>query len=92
MANNNKRQHTRTKLRAQVKLSHPELGELNLQTGDISDGGAFILAEGNTLPEVGELVTVQVQGMAGGEAPSVKMRIMRIDKEGIGLQFVEDDD
>lgn len=87
-----KRQHVRTKLRAEVKLSHPQVGDLKLHTGDISDGGAYIFAEGNELPKVGEVVNVQVQGMGGGEAPVVKMRIVRLDKEGIGLEFIQADD
>jgi c-di-GMP-binding flagellar brake protein YcgR len=95
MADKNKREYIRTKLRAEVKVTHPNVGEVSLHTGDISDGGAYIYSEGNLLPEIGELVRVQVQGMGGGEAPVLKMRIVRLDKEGIGLQFVpqgEDDE
>ena len=91
MSGDNKRQHIRTKLRADVKLSHPEVGDLILHTGDISDGGAYILAEGNSLPALGELVTVQVQGMGGGDAPMVSMKVVRLDKDGIGLEFVSED-
>ena len=91
MSDSNKRQSVRTKLRADVKLSHPEVGDLSLHTGDISDGGAYILAEGNDLPQVGETVMVQVQGMGGGDAPLVKMRIVRVDKTGIGLEFINDE-
>lgn len=87
----NKREYIRTKLRAEVKLTHHELGALKLHTGDISDGGAYILAEGNDLPKVGEVVKVQVQNMGSGEAPILTMQIVRIDKDGIGLAFVDDD-
>ena len=88
----NKRESVRTKLRAEVKLSHPEVGDLKLHTGDISDGGAYIFSEGNEVPRVGEVVNVQVQGIGGGEAPVVKMRVVRLDKTGIGLAFVRDDE
>ncbi len=91
MSGNNKRVHIRNKLRAEVKLSHPQVGDLKLRTADISEGGAYILAEGNTLPDVGEIVVVQVQGLGGGDGPLVKMRIVRFDNEGIGLVFVDDD-
>ena len=91
MSGSNKREHVRTKLRADVKLSHPEVGDLNLHTGDISDGGAYILAEGNKLPPIGETVSVQVQGMGGGEAPVVKMKVVRLDNDGVGLAFVNED-
>lgn len=91
MAKDDKRRQVRTKLRAQVTLSHPEVGQLELHTRDISDGGAYIDAEGNPLPRVGEVVNVQLQGIGEGEAPIVKMRIVRFDKGGIGLQFIGGD-
>jgi hypothetical protein len=86
----NRRIAVRTKLRAGVTLTHPDVGDLKLHTVDVSDTGAFILSEGNQLPVVGELVTVQVQGMGGEEAPLVKMKVARVDKNGIGLQFVDE--
>lgn len=92
MSNKNKRKSVRTKLRAEVKLSHPQVGDIKLHTGDISDGGAYIFSEGQSIPKVGEVVLVQVQGIGGGEAPVVKMRIVRIDKEGIGLEFVGEEE
>ncbi|MEH6910967.1 MAG: PilZ domain-containing protein [Oceanicoccus sp.] len=91
MSDTNQRQYIRTKLRADVKLSHPEVGDLKLRTADISDGGAYILSEGNPLPRIGEIVHVQVLGMGGDDAPLVKMKIVRNDSSGIGLEFVSDD-
>ena len=91
MSERHKRAHVRTKLRAGVKVSHPETGDLSLHTADISDSGAYILTEGNTPPEVGEIVMVQLQGLGGGEAPQLMMRVMRSDKDGIGLEFVKDE-
>jgi hypothetical protein len=85
------RKFNRTRLRAEVKLSHPRVGEQRSHTRDISEGGAFILSEGIVLPEIGDVVEVQVQGLAGESAPVVKMKVMRIDKEGVALQFVDDD-
>lgn len=88
----NQRRFVRTPLRASVTLSHPETGVLRLHTCDISDGGAYILAEGHRLPEPGEIVEVQVQGLPGGDAPVVKMRVVRMDPEGVGLEFIAPDD
>lgn len=90
VVDNNKRAAVRTKLRADVKLSHPAVGDVDLHTGDISDSGAYILAEGHPMPDIGECVSVQVQGMGAGDAPLVKMRIVRIDNKGIGLEFIDD--
>ncbi len=91
MSETKDRKFNRTRLRAEVKLSHPRVGEQRSHTRDISEGGAFILSEGIVLPEIGDVVEVQVQGLAGESAPVVKMKVMRIDKEGVALQFVDDD-
>ena len=85
----NKRKHVRTKLNASVKLTHPEAGDLNLKTGDISDGGAYIVTGGEGPLKVGDVVSVQVQGLPGGEAPILNMRIVRMDKQGVGLEFIQ---
>ena len=85
-----KRIAVRTPLRAGVKLSHPKVGELELYTGNISDTGAYILTGENRSPLIGEVVSVQVTGMGGGDAPLVKMRVVRSDSKGIGLEFVTD--
>jgi hypothetical protein len=85
------RKFNRTRLRAEVKLSHPKVGEQRSHTRDISEGGAFILGDGIVLPEIGDVVEVQVQGLPGEAAPVVKMKVMRIDKEGVALQFLDDE-
>lgn len=90
MAGINNRSHVRTKLRARITLKHPDGDALQLHTGDISDGGAYVLAEGHQLPAIGEVVSVQLQGLGGDEqAPVVKMRVVRSDPDGIGLVFVD---
>jgi hypothetical protein len=86
----NSRRFPRTRLRAEVKLNHPEVGEQTAHTRDISEGGAFILGHNIRLPEVGEIIEVQVQGLPGEAAPVVPMRIIRIDEDGVALEFVSD--
>lgn len=90
MSETKDRKFNRTRLRAEVKLSHPKVGEQHSHTRDISEGGAFILAEGIILPEIGDVVEVQVQGLPGEAAPVVPMKVVRIDKDGIALQFMDD--
>lgn len=85
----NNRQHVRTRLRAEVTVSHPRVGELRLQTRDISDGGAYVQAQDVDV-QMGDLVEVQMQGLAGEPAPVVLMRVVRVDRGGLGLQFVEE--
>lgn len=83
----NRRQHIRTKLRTKIKLMHPELGDSIWSTGDISDGGVFLIADGKALPAMGDVVKIQVQNLPV-EAPVVEARVVRVDSEGIGLEFV----
>lgn len=90
MSSQNNRRFPRTRLRAEVKLNHPEVGEQHSHTRDISEGGAFVLNEGIQLPALGEIIEVQVQGMPGEAAPVVRMRVVRIDREGVGLEFIKD--
>ncbi|GEM_PF-3218600 len=91
MSYTNQRQHIRTKFRAEVRLSHPDTGDLTLLTADISDGGVYILSQGKPLPATGEIVQVQVMGIGGDEAPLLNMKIVRSDGKGIGLEFVRQD-
>ena len=79
----------RTRLRAEVKVNHPAVGEITSHTRDISDTGAFVLANGDQIA-IGDVVEVQVQGLPGGDAPVVRMRIVRLDSDGMGLEFVTD--
>ena len=90
MSLENNRRYPRTRLRAEVKLKHPEVGEQLSHTRDISEGGAFVLNEDITLPALGEVIEVQVQGMPGEAAPIVRMKVVRIDRDGIGLEFIKD--
>jgi c-di-GMP-binding flagellar brake protein YcgR len=83
----NRRRFMRTKLRARIKLKHPSVGELIVQTGDISDGGVFIHADGVDLPPIGSEVKVQVQDLPM-EAPELDARIVRMEPSGIGLEFI----
>ena len=92
MADENKRRYPRTRLRAEVKLNHPEVGALSSHTRDISEGGAFVVTENIATPRIGDIIEVQVQGLPGEPAPVVPMRVVRIDRDGVGLEFVRADD
>lgn len=85
----NRRIYVRTRLTMVVKLTHPEMGEYLLNTGDISDGGAYVYEKDRPLPEIGEIVDIQVQGLPDGVAPVVKMRVRRKDKTGIGMSYLD---
>jgi hypothetical protein len=85
----NKRRHPRNPMTVNVKVSHPDIGEKVVKTKDISESGLYIIAEPTEMPPIGEIVQGQIQGMLE-DPPVVKMKIVRIDEEGIGLQFIEE--
>ena len=58
-----------------------------MHTGDLSDGGVYIQADGQQMPQVGERLQVQVQDLPM-EAPLIEAKIVRADAEGIGLEFI----
>lgn len=88
----NRRVYVRTRLTMVVKLTHPVMGEYLLNTGDISDGGAYVYEKDTPLPDIGEIVDIQVQGLPDGVAPVVKMRVRRKDKTGIGMSYLDTED
>ena len=51
----------RTPMRVRVKVRHPSIGEVIVQTRDISDGGIFLLTENIAVPPIGTIVEGQVQ-------------------------------
>lgn len=84
----NMRRHVRTNLRTRIKIIHPSFGEVIVHSGDLSDGGVYLISDGQELPPVGEQVQIQVQDLPI-EAPIIDAQIVRSDAEGVGLEFVD---
>ena len=80
-----KRQHPRMRMSMKVSLTMTDHGEVYAMTRDISEGGVFVIIDRATMPKIGEIVNVQVQGLPGGDAPWVDMEVVRAEHEGIGL-------
>lgn len=85
--NQDQRHDKRTPIRVQVKVSHPSIGSVIVQTRDISDSGIFLLTENIEVPDIGTIVEGQVQGM-DIEGPILKLEIVRMEPAGIGLKFI----
>lgn len=87
MAGRDRREHIRTAMAAKVKVVHEKLGEFLFPTRDISDGGVYIVVESESfVPEIGDRVSVQVQGLPV-PAPVLTMVVVRRGADGYGLQF-----
>lgn len=92
MADDDRREHMRTALSAKVKVVHERFGEFVFSTRDISDGGVFIVINDEPFsPELGDNVTVQVQGLPI-PAPVLDMIVVRKTVDGFGLQFEQNDE
>ncbi len=83
------RHSLRTPMKCQVKVTHPTIGEVTVNTRDISDSGIFLLTEDIAMPPIGTIVQGQVQGM-GAEGPILKLKIVRMEPAGIGLKFINE--
>ncbi len=87
--NANQRKYIRTRLTSSVKLTHPDTGTIEVKTQDISDGGIYLVSSSleDILP-IGSKVQVQLIDTPF-EAPVLDMLIVRLEKNGIGLKFIE---
>lgn len=83
-----KREHVRTPFVCRIKIGHETLGDLEVKTRDISDGGVFVSLKPEQMPPIGTVVVGQVQGLAE-EAPQLRMEVVRIESEGVGLRFLD---
>ncbi len=88
MSNAEHRKYVRTRLTSSVKLTHPDIGSIEVKTRDISDGGIYLLSKITNLPPIGSEVTVQLLDTPF-EAPVLTMRIVRVENNGIGLAFID---
>ncbi|MCK7544649.1 PilZ domain-containing protein [Marinobacter bryozoorum] len=89
MTQPNRREHIRTALNARVSVTHDSLGKRHFATRDISDGGVFVVVEEDDfMPALGDIVTVQVQGLPV-PAPELRMVVVRHTVDGFGLQFAD---
>ena len=86
----NKRNSTRVGLVVEIKVTCDDESEYFLNSQNISDTGVFL--EYNEKPldlTVGTHVILQVCSQMGDEPPPpVHAEIVRITKEGMGLQFI----
>jgi hypothetical protein len=86
------RRHPRFNIQMEVELITPELGALTLQSGNLSNSGLFLCADQSMPLQVGSEVCVRLkQALGDGEPPLVKARVVRIEEQGIGIQFSEEE-
>jgi len=88
--NSNKRQSPRLPIQLEVEFNHDKTGLLNLMTKNISDSGVFINIEPDKQPPLNTNAKVKLKNdfEDGEEAPTLLMRVVRKEENGIGLEFI----
>lgn len=88
------RRHLRIGVEVDIEMTVPGQATVDVHTRNISDGGLFIILDGTTMPDLGCLVKVKLKHTLGdGEDPPNNLaRVVRHEPEGIGLQFIDEDE
>lgn len=84
-----RRRFERTPTSIRVEMTHPSIGVIIGSTNDISDGGAQVSIENQSLLPVGTIVNVMFKKVVGPvNAEPIQMRVMHTHKNVLGLMFV----
>jgi len=74
-------------MKCRIRISHETFGDVLAQTRDLSDSGVYVKHPDLVSLQPGNIVRGQVQDLPI-PAPELKMEVMRVDAEGIGLRFI----
>jgi hypothetical protein len=84
------RKFERFTLSVEVELTYSGTGKMILNTKDVSTGGVFLQMQGKPIPPLGSELLIKLAGLVGGEEPStVRVKVVRVTDEGIGLEFLD---
>jgi len=87
MRDSEHRNSQRTPFKSRIRITHPIQGTFETVTRDMSDCGVFVLL-GEASLEHGAEVEGQVLDLPGPEAPIVRMKVVRKEDDGVGLEFL----
>lgn len=84
------RQFERFTLSVEVEMTYSGTGKIILNSRDISTGGVFLHMQGASVPPLGSELMLKLNGLVAGEEPSsVRVRVVRVTSDGIGLEFLD---
>jgi hypothetical protein len=88
--NNNRRKHTRLPLQFRAEFQLQDSRILTGKTKNISFGGVFIYCRNAAEEVVGSegKLRIILQDYTEGGSVTISGRIVRVDEEGMGIQFV----
>ena len=84
-----KRGKLRTAFRARIVLKHPEVGEYEVATRDMSNTGLFLVWDEPLDLKVGDTITVQTLDIE--DAPIISALIVRVETGGFAVTYVFDE-
>ncbi len=83
-----RRLYERKAANIRVEIMHPSIGAMVGSTQDISDGGASVQLDSQTMPPVGTEVMVRFVKVAGAvNQDPINMRVVYQQRNTIGLMF-----
>lgn len=80
----------RTTFRAQIKMTHPEVGVYEVVTRDMSHSGLFLIWKEPFDIKIDDIISVQTLDIE--DAPIIRARVVRIESGGIAVTYVFDED
>ncbi len=91
---NNKRSNIRHPIEVAIRLIDGDGVEREVVSGNVSDCGLYVTITVESRPDIDSIVEVQVMAPMGdgSEAPVNRARVTRHDDNGVGLQFIFDDE
>ncbi|WP_160106003.1 PilZ domain-containing protein [Pseudomonas izuensis] len=70
-----------------IKITHESVGECLGQTRNLTTTGVYVKHPALSALPTGAVVYGQVQGLPTG-APRVRMEVVQVDADGIGLRYL----
>jgi len=83
-----KRRDERLPLYVNIRITYNSVGSVLVKTRNFSDSGVYLVSGQLEMPPPGSLVHGQIQDEYG-ERPVIKMEVVRVDSEGIGLKLLD---
>ena len=80
----------RTTFRAQIRLTHPEVGVYEVVTRDMSHSGLFLTWNEPINVRIGDIITVQTLDIE--DAPVISAQVVRVEANGFAVTYVFDED
>jgi hypothetical protein len=86
----NQRQYPRHEISIDVIVVFPDSEPITMKTGNVSEGGIFLLADGKTrLPTVGtEFVATLSEFLNSTDPMALRARVAHRNDQGIGVEFL----